>query len=1324
LRRSDIRSTQPKLPWVNPNPATQAAVYPSDQQLNVTLATPGGMATRKFSMKLRQKTFLLMGAVLISTQSLVCLIAWQLIFRPIQKSQPQQAQPQSEVMVEHLINALIDLPTQLALVDRQPNFFAPSPQIKQLLLKLLLLKPPSEIPIAGLIETASGLLLIPRQWAIASDKITLPAIERKSSLLFLRVNSDRQRLISQRYLPWIFVGLGLTFNVVILILIERQRRQNLSQIQEKLTTILDIVAAENRPSSMNNSGIQSAIASPEKISPILAQLNQIQAEFNQIKQAKNQIESYYNAIADYGNCLITRQTLDGVFLYVSSGCRQLLGYQPEEMMGISVQDLLHPEDLPQVNRAYAIIKEKPVTLTFSHRYQRKGGDYIWLETTSKVLADSSAPENLEVLWISHDITDRHETESELEHNQESIRQLCRITADPQLDFSQKIAHLLEMGCRHFSLNVGILSQIEENNYTAIASHFEPPLEPAENPGNVLKQIASGQRISLNETYCKKTYQTQKIVYFESLMVSPWHSESINSILDQKAYLGCPVMVNEKIYGTLSFFSSQPREIPFKSQDQELLQLMAQWIGTELQRIQSAEKIAQMRDEAIAATQAKSEFLATMSHEIRTPMNAVIGLTSLLLDTPLTSEQKDFVTTIQNSGDALLTIINDILDLSKMEAGKMDLEYQPFYLEDCLEDTIELLANKANNKGIELGYIIDECTPNLILGDLNRLRQILVNLLSNAIKFTDRGEVILLVTSQLKTKKEAKEWQDLTDLPLKHEGILPETTTQKISEIIFLIKDTGIGIPANKISRLFKSFSQADAATSRQYGGTGLGLAISNSLTLMMGGTMWVTSGGALAGTPPQNWEQLPNGSQSFIDTFLPKNDASSLNVGATFGFTIVAPEISTSSLLLISPGEENYLTNKRVLIVDDNPTILKILSRETQSWGMKVATATSSAEALSLLPNQAPFDLVILDMQMPEMDGIALSAEIRALDNYATVPLLMMIPLGTKLNHRDQFTAYLNKPIKKSLMFNVVSGIFGKQTLTSQSVEPEINLGNSSPTQAVTLRILLAEDHPVNQKVALQMLERMGHQTDIATNGLEAIALIQQKTYDVVLMDVQMPEMNGLEAAQKIREASSSGQLAYRPRIIAMTANAMSGDREACLAAGMDDYISKPIRMIELSQALSVCQPLDPTQQTIQTTHRDPSPPSPPTFTSIPEPPQEPQQDSHNSESLLDANILNSLREIDALEEVIEIYLTESPKLLQKMAEAIEQGDPAKLRDAAHSLKSTSGAIGANTLAQLNQTLELMTRAGNTAEAPVLIGKIATEYARVKAALEQEIQAS
>lgn len=509
--------------------------------------------------------------------------------------------------------------------------------------------------------------------------------------------------------------------------------------------------------------------------------------------------------------------------------------------------------------------------------------------------------------------------------------------------------------------------------------------------------------------------------------------------------------------------------------------------------------------------------------------------------------------------------------------------------------------------------------------------------------------------------------------------------------------------------------------------------------------MWATSGEAIAGTPPKNWQQLLSQNQALIDTFLgnkAKSETQSSGdsragrggVGCTFGFTIVAEEVPSSPLLFIPPEAKNYLNNKRLLIVDDNLTLLKILSRETQSWGMNVETAASAEEAMSLLINQPLFDLVILDWQMPEKDGITLSSEIHKLPNYATVPIVMMVPLGSKLNNRDQFTACLNKPIKKSLLFNVVSKIFGQQALISPPIEPE-NLGSQPVTQVASLRILLAEDHLVNQKVALQMLERLGHQTDIANNGLEAIAALKQKTYDVVLMDVQMPEMNGLEAAQKIHEAFLSGELTYRPRIIAMTANAMSGDREACLAAGMDDYISKPIRMVELSQVLSACQPLAATEETISVQPLAPCSPNKAPSPAYPEPIAQRSGQFHipveqnlpelrEGESLLDANILNSLREIDSLEEIIEVYLTESPKLLHKMTQAMNQGDIDQLRDAAHSLKSTSGAIGANTLAQLSQTLEQMARRGNITEAEALIAKIETEYPLVKAALEQEIQTS
>ena len=434
-----------------------------------------------------------------------------------------------------------------------------------------------------------------------------------------------------------------------------------------------------------------------------------------------------------------------------------------------------------------------------------------------------------------------------------------------------------------------------------------------------------------------------------------------------------------------------------------------------------------------------------------------------------------------------------------------------------------------------------------------------------------------------------------------------------------------------MSRLFKSFSQVEVSTTREYGGTGLGLAISKSLSEMMGGSMWVVSGSGIAGSPPENWEEIQKISQSMIEPLSSNSHGQPPMTGSSFYFTIMAEEIPSSSVLQIIPDSENYLTNKRVLIVNDNSTSLKILTVASQSWGMMVETANSGGQGLSLLQTRDPFELVIVDMQMPEMDGMGMTSEIRLLPNYAEVPLVMMIPLGTKVQDREEFAAFLHKPIKKSQLFNVLSGIFGRQPPEAHFLEPLVNSLNHPPIQLVPLNILLAEDHLVNQKVALQMLERIGYQADLANNGLEAIAALHQKTYDVVLMDVQMPEMNGLEAAAKIREDVQAGNLSYKPRIIAMTANATIGDREACLAAGMDDYISKPIRAIELSQALSLCQSLDPTVEKISTNSPGASLPALISSTASAD---KPAQTKYNTPPLLDANILNSLREIDSLEEL------------------------------------------------------------------------------------------
>ena len=511
-----------------------------------------------------------------------------------------------------------------------------------------------------------------------------------------------------------------------------------------------------------------------------------------------------------------------------------------------------------------------------------------------------------------------------------------------------------------------------------------------------------------------------------------------------------------------------------------------------------------------------------------------------------------------------------------------------------------------------------------------------------------------------------------------------------------------------MNRLFKSFSQVDSSTTRQYGGTGLGLAISKQLGEMMGGQMWVESGGAIAGNPPHQWEQPK--------IFNPQLQ----NRGATFYFTIVA-ESDPKSAAIESDTPHAKLAGKRLLIVDDNATNRQILMLQAQSWGMNACTAESGFEALELCSEGREFDMAILDMQMPGMDGLTLGAEIHKLPARQKLPLIMLTSIGrpeTSDGASVDFAAFLTKPVKQSHLYNVLLHIMGGQPIQVKSSRSSVPQINRHLAEELPLRILLADDNIVNQKVALHILKTMGYEADVANNGLEVLEALHHHSYDVVLMDMQMPEMDGLEATRRICQEWAP---VARPRIIAMTANAMQGDKEECLNAGMDDYLSKPIRIDDLVQALSKCQPKVGSRGEGEQGSRGAGEPGG-RGDGIPPHPIVP--------SAIDAKVLQSFRNMvgenadEILAEMIDCYLEDAPKQLGAIATAVSRANPTLLRQAAHTLKSSSATLGATTLSNFCKDLELAARNGNTEGGLDKVPQLEAEFERVKAALQIERQKS
>ncbi len=938
--------------------------------------------------------------------------------------------------------------------------------------------------------------------------------------------------------------------------------------------------------------------------------------------------------------------------FVSKNVAQILGYTPEQMMAESFRyaELIHPDDLNQVYTEVAgYIEDGTLHFEQTYRLRTQGGDYRWFYDFTRLLRNG-AGNVIQVHGYMFDQTDYVNAQMQISKERERLANVIRSTDIGTWEWNIQTGETVfnERWAQICGYSIGELSPVSIDTWTRLA-HADD-LKKSE---ILLKKHFEGE-LELYDTECRMKHKDGHWVWVQDkgkvisrtqdgqpLMMFGTHAD----ITERKA-------AQEKLQQSL--METEQANQALKNAQNKLLT-----VNEDLKNQTSLAN--QMAARAEKATRAKSEFLANMSHEIRTPMNGIIGMTGLLMDTDLSDEQHLFTSNVKASADALLTLINDILDFSKIEAGKLDMEILDFELRTFLDDFAQMMALKAHEKDLELICGASPEVPGLLQGDPGRLRQILTNLTGNAIKFTTEGEVVI----QAHLKQETEE------------DVL----------VYFSVQDTGVGIPLDKQDYLFEQFTQLDASITRKYGGTGLGLAISKKLAQLMGGDIGVIS---------------PVSEDSRLDSSHP---------GALFWFTAQfkkQPESETDHHQTIITDR---LKNVRILIVDNNQSNRKILMAQLVSMGADVSEAADAEIAMEKIKRKAQenifYDLAILDMHMPGMTGDALGLAIKNDPFGADIKLVSMLSLGRRGDalrfHSIIFSACLTKPLRYSELGDILAAV-----ILGESVDKKEN-GRirhlDGDIKASNVRILLAEDNITNQIVAKGILEKFGYYVDAVANGIEAVSSLEKIPYDLVLMDLQMPELDGLEATRMIRNTESNVINPDIP-VIAMTANAMAGDREKCLNAGMNDYISKPVDPIILAEKiekwLNFIKPRNPERYTVDAKKID-----------------EKSSGEHKPETFNPETLMANLMGDESLiASVISSFLEDMPGQVYILTELIKQGEAQKAGAQAHKIKGSSGYVAADTFKNIALTIEEAGKAGDVGRLEQLLPEIETHFSRLKHDLE------